>query len=220
MPQYLNGYQDAPRSSRERFWPPGGLWGEPGVPQSRNGTLFLILPPVLSDKISLGGLQNTFASPNHDMPKTTLKSNSNRIMHLDAVRNPDGSVTVTPENQDRFVIRVSEAIQGCKVAHEGKLAQQRFDFLLQRLGAWIIGREDVATAWITQHDAGFAFFVVRNGVEHDIEFEDALGDLDVELANDPDIGFPLEVISLPSADETSLRSFISDSFTMRFKSLS
>lgn len=125
-------------------------------------------------------------------------------------------VTVTPEDQDRFNLRVRDAIQACQVAQEHQQAADRFNFLLKRLAKWVLGRDDLQKAFVTTRDRAFAFVAVHDRPEYDAAFEDALAQLELDLARDPDIKLAVEVLSLPPTDDEALRSFLNAEFTLRF----
>lgn len=90
--------------------------------------------------------------------------------------------------------------------------------MLKRLASWVLGRDDIRDAFLTSRDGGLCFIAVHSTPTYDQEFEDALSDLDVELANDQDIRFQVEVMSLPPVSEKSLRSFLNTDFTLQFAS--
>lgn len=149
------------------------------------------------------------------MQARSTKLTKSQVIQLDA-RNEGGLVTVTPEDQDRFNIRVGDAIQACQVAQETEQAHRRFNFLLKRLAEWVLAREDLQTAFVTTRDRVFAFVAIHKTAEYDRAFEDSLAQLELELARDPDIKLAVEVISLPPVSEEAMQSFLNSDFTLRF----
>src|SRR5262245_23786767 len=103
------------------------------------------------------------------------------FIQLDA-KDEGGSVTVTPRDQDRFILLVEEAIEACKEAAKDKQAKRRFMLLLNRLQRWLLTRLDVADAYLTDRDGGLFFVVVRKVATYDDGFEDELSELDREIA--------------------------------------
>jgi hypothetical protein len=164
--------------------------------------------------IEMSGSRSLLAE-NRSMARTPSKASVSRIIQLDA-KNEGGLVTVTPRDQDRFNLRVSEAIQACQVAEEHRQAYARFQFLLKRLGRWVLTRPDLRAAFVTTRDRGFAFIAIHDTPEYDASFEDSLADLDLELARDPDIKLSVEVLSLPPVSEEAMQSFLNSDFTLRF----
>jgi hypothetical protein len=137
----------------------------------------------------------------------STKRDHGHVVQLDA-RNEHGVVTVTPNDKDRFVLRVGEAILACQRAKAGEDDRQRFDLLLKRLAEWVLGRTDVREAFLTAREGGLCFVAVRMQSPYDAEFEDALTQLDIELAHDRDIKFRVEVMSLPPVSPKTLLTFI------------
>lgn len=147
---------------------------------------------------------------------TNTRANQ-RYIQLDA-RNEGGIVTITPQDQDRFSLRVNEAIAACQNAHNGQKAHERFQLLLRQLGEWVLQRDDIEGAWVTSRDHNFAFVVVSKSTRYNAELQDALAALELQIARDADIRMVVDVIGLPNADEDSLSSFLCSDFALRFTS--
>lgn len=145
---------------------------------------------------------------------TSAQTNDSRVIQLDA-RHEHGIVTITPRDEDRFNLRVPEVIRACQQAASDQRTRQRFDFLLKRLGTWVLGRSDVREAFVTIRDGGLCFLVVRKVAAYDADFEDALSEFDIDLAHDSDVGFQIEVMSLPAVSDQSLQSFLNSDLTLR-----
>lgn len=177
----------------------------------------MTLPTALSDKCSSHQVPQQ-PGPTNQMPskRTEPFGSGSQVIQLDA-RNEDGMVTVVPDNQDRFNLKVGEAVAACLRAEQDKQAGARFELLLKRLAEWTLGREDVEAAFITTRDRGFAFVVVHKTSEYDREYEDALAALQLELSRDLDIRLPVEVVSLPPASAEAIQSFLNENLTMRFR---
>lgn len=150
------------------------------------------------------------------MPRSSVTPSRSRIIILDT-KNEDGMVTVVPEDEDRFSLKVGDAVAACQKAEEDQQARARFKLLLKRLAEWILTRDDVASAFITLRDRGLAFVVVHETPEYDRGFEDALAALQLELTRDSDIRLPVEVVSLPPASDEAIQSFLNENLTMRFR---
>jgi hypothetical protein len=147
----------------------------------------------------------------------TAKANEGEVIQLDA-RNVGGRVTVTPEDENRFVLRVGEAIAACQQVKADEQARDRFNFLLNRLGKWVLDHAaEVREAYVTTRDGSLCFLVVHSTPAYEEAFQDALAELDIELANDRDIRFHVDVMSLPPASKEAMRSFLSSELTLHFK---
>ncbi|MEQ1891017.1 MAG: hypothetical protein ABL998_00605 [Planctomycetota bacterium] len=140
-----------------------------------------------------------------------------RVIQLDASRR-GGVVTVTPEDENRFNLRVEEAIAACQKWVDDRQARRRFDLLLTRLQDWVLQRGDLRDAYLTMRDGGFVFLTVRKEATYDAKFEDELTTLDVELAHDQDLRCEVDVLAMPPASDAALQSFLSPGLTLRFKS--
>lgn len=124
-------------------------------------------------------------------------------------RDADGQVTLEPENQDRFTLRFRQIIEACQIQQKAEDYKVKFDILVRQLGTWLDERDDVDSAFLTLRDAQFLFIVVTKFASYDAMFEDDLSDLDVSLANDPDLSdVPFGVLSLPNVPFSSLASFM------------
>jgi hypothetical protein len=129
----------------------------------------------------------------------------------------DGMVTVTPKDQDRFSIKVGKAIEILRQADSAEQFTRQFNLLVRTLAGWIKGRNDVARAYLTHHNGALAFVVVRDSREYDDGFEDALSDLDFEIANDADLNLiKMDAIGLPLAPIEAVSSFLDQDFTLEY----
>jgi hypothetical protein len=147
----------------------------------------------------------------------TVTAGGRQVIQLDS-RNEGGTVTVTPRDGDRYNLKVGEVIHACQQVKADEQARERFEFMLKRLALWIMERDDIRDAFLTTRDGGLCFLAVHSTPAYDAAFEDALSDLDIELANDQDIRFPIKVMSLPPVSEKSMQSFLSTEFTLQFAS--
>ncbi len=175
-------------------------------------------PPVVSTAPGAGDplLSGTPCPISKGLPMISDRTSQDRIIQLDA--RDGGTVTVTPTDEDRFNLRVSEAISACKKWVADAQEKQRFSMLLKRLQAWVLERSDLRDAFLTLRETGLLFLAVKKTARYDDALEDALSALDVELANDQDIRFEIDVMALPPVTEESMQSFLSPVLTLRFKS--
>ncbi len=143
----------------------------------------------------------------------TLRSS---VLQLDW-RMENGLVTVTPMDQSRFVIKVRRAVEILQQADRAELFGRQFDVLLSSLAQWLQDRRDIAFAFLTQRDGALAFVVVRTDSKFDDQFEDALSDLDYQIANDPDLNLvKMDAIGLPFVSRDAVNSFLDDTFALEF----
>ena len=131
----------------------------------------------------------------------------------------DGDVvSVTPRNQERFEIQKDRAIQVLQMAREAEQFQRQFNLLLKRLAEWIRSqRADIDKAFVTLQDGTLAFVVVRKEAAYDEDFQDALADVDIEVANDRDLDLiTLKTLALPNISSESLRSFLDERLVLSY----
>lgn len=122
----------------------------------------------------------------------------------------NGSVVVTPEDNDRFMITVEAAIRACQAYHQQAVFQLQFKQTLQKLGEWLRAhQQDVGEAYVTVRDAGLLFLVVRRQAEYDSQFEDDLTDLDMQIAQDTELNLiRLSVFAIPPCSHEGVNSFL------------
>jgi hypothetical protein len=140
------------------------------------------------------------------MASTTL---SNTIeLHFE--RKGDQVRVILP-NRHIMALPVEAAIEACRAFRSQIAFNDQFDLLLDRLGKWIVERENkLSAAYITTRDSGLLFLLVMKGTKYDIELEQAATDLDLEIANDSDYGLiGLSVLAIPQGDQEAIRSFLS-----------
>ncbi len=120
-----------------------------------------------------------------------------------------GQVLVETGDEDRFLMTVEAAAHACKVY--GKIAEvgKQLRKLLVKLQDWLKDKGDVREAYLTPRDSGMLFLIVRKTKKFDAAFEDALSDLDLDVANDEAFDLiRLSVLALPATSEDSVKSFL------------
>jgi len=125
----------------------------------------------------------------------------------------DDKVVVTPEDQDRFVIRLNRAIEILQQAHHAEEFKKQFDLLVRLLAEWVNHTSGVKQAFLAPREGALAFVVVRDACEYNDDFEDNLSELDYRLANDEDLSrIRMHAIALPPVSEDALSSFLAPDF--------
>ena len=129
----------------------------------------------------------------------------------------DGNVTVTPSDKDRYVVKVRTALKRLQRGGDIEAVERKLALLQRELGAWLRERAGIQQAFLTMRDGGFLFLVVKEKAEYDEAFEDALTDLDIQIAKDIDLaGIPLDVMALPCVSQQAADHFLDGSFAFRF----
>jgi hypothetical protein len=129
-----------------------------------------------------------------------------------------GHLIVVPEDQDRFVLTIEEAVKACRAYERTRSFENQFNILLRRLAHWIDEHRDlVRIGYLTVRDAGLLFLVVTKAAEYDRKLEDDLTDLDLEVANDPNLDLiRLSVLAIPPTGPEAIRSYLSPGFTLQY----
>lgn len=131
--------------------------------------------------------------------------------------NDEGVVIVTPEDEDRFGVKLHRAIEVLRQASHADEFKRQFKLLLSVLARWLKDRSDIDQAWLTHRDGVLVFVVVRTSCECDDDFEDALSSLDFSVANDPDLDkIKMDAITLPPASESAISSFLAPDFAIEY----
>ncbi|QDU36167.1 hypothetical protein Mal4_04500 [Maioricimonas rarisocia] len=125
-------------------------------------------------------------------------------------------VEVIPRDQQRFDLQKDRVINLLQLADHG---EKQLLLLLRQLGEWFdrnSGR--IPAAYLTLRDNTLLFLVISETPACDDELEDELSDLDLAIANDPDLKLiRLNTLVLPPASPEALGSFFHDEFTLVFR---
>jgi len=128
-----------------------------------------------------------------------------------------GSVVVTPRDQDRFCVKLHKAIEALQKLSRAEEFGKQFRLLMRVVAEWIRGRPEVAKAYLTLRDGALMLIVVRSTVRYDADFEDALSDLDLRIAEDADLNLiRISSLALPQASDEAVASFLHPEFTLEF----
>ncbi|MDD4892078.1 MAG: hypothetical protein PHU85_19320 [Phycisphaerae bacterium] len=142
-------------------------------------------------------------------------------IHLD-FRTKGGQVIVAPNDEDRFSLTIQEAAMACKAGQKQVLFGRQFERgLLPKLAVWTDqNQEKLERAYLTLGDGRLLFLVVRKNVPFDSEFEDRLSDLDLQIAQDEELGLiHLSVLALPKVSRTCYESFLDTRMTLEYGGL-
>lgn len=130
----------------------------------------------------------------------------------------DETVRVIPRDRKLFEVQKDAAIEFLRVAHRAEQFEKQLSLLLGTLAGWIKAhRGDVRDAYLTLQDGALSFVVVRSAARYDADFEDALTDLDFDVANDPALSLiKLHAVALPPASAQALSSFLDRRFLLSY----
>lgn len=133
--------------------------------------------------------------------------------------NDQGTVVVTPRDEDRFALTIDAAIQACAIHVQREQQLTRFRLLLNRLAEWLRCQEPknkISRALLTERDGMLLFLVIMRGTRFDPELENDLTQLELDILDDPQLkDFPFTVMALPQLDEEQLKSFVNPQIVIR-----
>ena len=112
-------------------------------------------------------------------------------------------VEVQPEDNDRFVLTVQDAIAACRLHIKNErirdVMEGAFRALLSALGEWVAEHESkIASAFLTRRNGACLFLIVMNGSKYDAQFMDEGAELDWQIARNQlfaefNVSVPLDV---------------------------
>jgi hypothetical protein len=130
----------------------------------------------------------------------------------------EGRVKVILPDRHVMAMPVMAAVEACRAFRDQYIFQGQFELLLDHLAQWLKDHRSVlASAYLTVRDAGLLFAVVRKDRVYDDHFEEALTDLDLEIANDSAYSLiRLDVLALPYVSDESVQCFLAAGNTFRY----
>lgn len=133
-------------------------------------------------------------------------------------QNEGGQVRIVPPDRDVMAMPIEMAIEACRAFRSQIRFKDQFDLLVNRLAAWIgQWRSELAAAYLTIRDFGLLFLVVTRSKEFHSQIEEAVTDLDLEIAQDDDYDLiRLAMHVLPICDPELVQSFLSRDMALQF----
>jgi hypothetical protein len=151
------------------------------------------------------------------MPGVEIQSKAADFVQLLEWRELDGTLVVTPRDEDRFSIKLNRAIDVLRRASNEERVASQLRLLLRTLAEWIARRDDIASAYLTLREGGLCVLLVRKEVLYSESFEDAVTELDIALANDVDLDLiAVNVMALPNASNEAIASFLDPEFAIQY----
>jgi hypothetical protein len=116
---------------------------------------------------------------------------------------------VITEADDRFSLPLDLALRGFKPFGALRAYLDQLGMVLGRLRRWTEDyRDKLARAYLVPGESGLLFLVVRKATLYDEALESLLSDLDIAIAQDPDLGMiELNVRTTAPVSEDDLRSY-------------
>ncbi len=128
----------------------------------------------------------------------------------------DGLIVVTPSDENRFVVKVGQAIELLRQHERQEKFKAQFNVLIRELAKWLCAHKGRwESAFLTAGENTLRFIVVRKQVKFEPDITDALSDFGVKIANDSDLDLvKLSTRALPLVSQEELHSFLDPSFTL------
>ena len=125
-------------------------------------------------------------------------------------------IEVNPRDQQRFQIQKDRAISLLQLATN---ADAQLALLRRKLGEWMrTHSSSIKTAFLTLRDHRFSFVVISRTPLCNDELEDAVSDVDLQIANDPDLdAVKMNAIVLPPASIEAIGSFLDNRFLLEYR---
>lgn len=119
-------------------------------------------------------------------------------------------VTIHPENGDVFTLSKQMIARSGRLMSRIEAFEQQLATLKLDLESWAAAHsESVAEAFLVLKGDHFVFLAVLKGKAYDSVLEDALTELDMQVAQNPDYNLiNLSVLALPAFAEDAIRSFL------------
>ncbi len=130
-----------------------------------------------------------------------IKSQAIQLSYSDS-----GNVTVTPENEDRFVLTAQNAVRACQEHHLNNEAIKRFKTgFLRPLHEWCLKHASSITAcFIAAPTDHLQVFVIGATPKYDFALGKEVSALERQLY---DAGWKLSVLQIPDSDEEELQTY-------------
>ncbi len=157
------------------------------------------------------------------MAKRTAKTSQEPIW-LDWV-NHERPVVVSPSNQDKFVLKMRDAVEACIAYDPMRKTENAIDEitaailgLLELLGKWSEDHHgSITNAFLTLRDGRLLFLVVMRETEYNKGLEDDLTSLDLKIAHSKHFEkIPLSVQALPACKKVTFRAFLNPVLTFKY----
>lgn len=123
-----------------------------------------------------------------------------------------GEAVVTVGERERNQL-VDIAARACRASDKVHDFAAQLEGLIERLRRWLSDHfEKINAAYLSVRDEDLLFLIVQKNARFDADLTDSLTELDLLIANSPDLGLvDLEVMEVPPLSTDSLRSLLSAS---------
>ena len=133
----------------------------------------------------------------------------------------DTQFTIEPDNEDRFTCSEQDIVEACIARDLGTRVAREFSeqmhHLLSTIGGWIAERkEQIDSAYLRIDGTRPLLVIVQSGVQCDDDLNDALTDLDLQIARGEDFNLiDLDVLAVPNVGSDARLAFLASSQVIR-----
>jgi hypothetical protein len=121
-----------------------------------------------------------------------------------------GRVLITPKEGEAFGLSIDDVVRACRSQEQIGAFTQQLGELLERVAKWLAERSaEIHKAYFGLEPDGAVIAVVRRDKRFNPDFELALSDLDLSIAEDPGFNLiKLRVLALPFSPDETVASFV------------
>jgi len=137
-----------------------------------------------------------------------------QLIHLSAKKSPNRSVMIETNDDDRFIVQIKDITDALKITNKVKVNDERIKYLLKKIFKWGSAQTEIQKAFITYRDLCLRLIIIKEEAHLDEELLDSLAELDIEIANDPELEqFPFDSLALPCEINDEIETFLNPDLT-------
>ncbi len=118
---------------------------------------------------------------------------------LDAKKEADRTIVLTPEDEDRFVKSCEWVVEASKLVISRDLFLRELHIVLSYVREWMSQRSSVKACYAAYRDDQVAIYVIPSIGRYDFELSKQLTELDIELAQKHQV-VPCDVMQAPDLE--------------------
>jgi len=142
----------------------------------------------------------------------------NRLIRLSAKESPNDEVLLETDNDDRFFMKIHEITEACSLYSNKVVRSGPVKFLLKTLLKWLRVQRGIDKAFVTYRDLKLRLIVIKKNAHLDEHLLDSLADLDIMIANDPDLAMlPFDSIALPCVEDQEIATFLNPEYAIKLE---
>lgn len=138
--------------------------------------------------------------------------------HIVLLEDSAAQALVRMSDGDTFYVAIADAARACLSVDKMKEFAPRFRAFLQVLEQWVAANKArIKSAHLTIRERDMLFLVMQREQEFDPGLSDALTDLDMAIAQNPEYQMiDMEVLAIPAVGERSMKAFLASGDTYTY----